>query len=111
MIRRSGAPATKAVTAVVLAAAVVLCWLHLLETDAPFAGDKRILTLFCFIAAALIFLRHRANIVRLVQGTENRVKESAAMLQLTKIIHVLALGLWFGSAAFFILIVAPVIFG
>ena len=93
-----------------LAAAVILCGLHLLETVAPFAGDKRMLTLFCFVAAGLIFLRHRANIVRLVQGTENRVKESAAMLQLTKIIHVLALGLWFGSAAFFILIVAPVIF-
>jgi len=93
-----------------VAAALVLCVLRLVTTRAPFARDNYVLTLFCFVAAGLVILRHRSNIVCLWRGTENRLRESTAMSQLTKIIHVLAIGLWFGSAAFFILVAAPAIF-
>jgi acyl phosphate:glycerol-3-phosphate acyltransferase len=93
-----------------IAAVLTLCAVHLLTSPAPFAGTERILTWFCFLAAVLVILRHRTNFVRLLRGSENQVKESTAMTQLGKIIHVLALGLWFGSAAFFTLIAAPAIF-
>ena len=93
-----------------VAAALMLCVLRLVTTRTPFARDNYVLTLFCFVAAGLVILRHGSNIVRLWRGTENRLKESTAMSQLSKIIHVLAVGLWFGSAAFFILVAAPAIF-
>jgi acyl-phosphate glycerol 3-phosphate acyltransferase len=84
-----------------LSAVLVLCALRLAMTPEPFASDALTLTLLCFVAAILVFARHRTNIVRLLHGNENRLKESPAMLQLTKTIHVLALGLWFGSVVFF----------
>ncbi|HEV3118872.1 MAG TPA: glycerol-3-phosphate 1-O-acyltransferase PlsY [Gemmataceae bacterium] len=93
-----------------IAAVLALCAMHLLTSAAPFAGAERILTLFCFLAALLVILRHRTNLVRLLRGSENQVKGSTAMTQLGKIIHVLALGLWFGGAAFFTLVAAPAIF-
>ena len=72
-------------------------------------AEERTLTLFCLVAAALVFARHRANIGRLLHGNENRLQESQLMSQIPKIIHVLAVGLWFGSSIFF-LMAALVIF-
>jgi glycerol-3-phosphate acyltransferase PlsY len=101
---------TRYVSLASLAAVSVLCAVRLALTSEPFAADQRILTLFCFVAAGLVFLRHRANINRLLHGTENRLQDSATMLTLSKTLHVLALGLWFGSTVFFSLIAAPLIF-
>lgn len=101
---------TRTVSLASLTAAVVLCVVHLGATPAPFAEDTWVLSAFCLLAAALVVARHRANIGRLLQGTENRLPESPTMHQLTKTVHVLALGLWFGSAVFFLLIATPTIF-
>jgi acyl-phosphate glycerol 3-phosphate acyltransferase len=92
-----------------LAAGVVLCIFYLVSTTDPFHGANWILTCFAFLAVGLVFVRHRTNIRRLLQGNENRLKETPAMLLFTKTIHVLALGLWFGTVIFF-LIVALVLF-
>jgi acyl phosphate:glycerol-3-phosphate acyltransferase len=88
-----------------LAAAAVLCAFRLLLTPQPWNAEHNILTLFCLIAAGLIFLRHRANIGRLLHGNENRLKETPTMLHFCKILHVLALGLWFGTVIFFSFVV------
>jgi acyl phosphate:glycerol-3-phosphate acyltransferase len=93
-----------------LVAAVVLCIVHLLLATAPFAGNELILTVFCFVAVGLVFLRHRSNIGRLVRGCENRLTERPAMQLVSKIIHVLAVGLWFGMAVFFSFPVALTLF-
>jgi acyl-phosphate glycerol 3-phosphate acyltransferase len=93
--------AVRYVSAASLAAAVTLCLVRLLTTPAPFAPESLALTLFCFAAAGLVIVRHRANIRRLLDGSENRLMESATMQSLTKTIHVLALGLWFGMVVFF----------
>src|SRR5438128_11093146 len=82
---------TRYVSLASLAAVSVLCAVRCALVAEPFAPDQRTLTLFCFIAAGLVFVRHRANIQRLLQGTENRVPESVAMLVLGKTVHVLAL--------------------
>src|SRR5579871_1059626 len=94
-----------------LTAAVVLCVFRLVFTPQPWSADQRILTLFCLIAAGLILLRHRANLGRLWHGNENRLKETPAMFHLSKILHVLALGLWFGTAVFFSFVVGLNLFG
>lgn len=92
-----------------LSAVLALCLFRVVLTPAPFATENRTLTVFCFVAAALVVLRHRANIGRLVHGTENRLGLPTMPLFI-KTIHVLALGLWFGSAVFFNLIAAPLLF-
>ncbi len=90
-----------------LSAAVILCGLQVLVGPylvwcyEPFAAGNSILTVFCLVAACLVFVRHRTNIFRLLHGTENRLPETPTMFLLTKTIHVLALGLWFGSVVFF----------
>src|SRR5262249_54968410 len=50
------------------------------------------------------------NIRRLLQGTEHRLRETPAMFLLSKTLHVLAVGLWFGTVVFF-LIVGLLLFG
>jgi hypothetical protein len=81
-----------------------------LLSPGPWESGNVIITLFCILAAVLVFLRHRANLARLLQGTENRLQDSRAMFLLGKTVHVLALGLWFGMVVFFTLVMAPAIF-
>jgi glycerol-3-phosphate acyltransferase PlsY len=91
-------------------AAVSLVLMRLGTQADPFAAENVILTLFCLLASLLVIARHRPNLLRLLRGTENRVKESPAMFLLTKIIHILALGLWFGTSIFFTFIVGLTLF-
>jgi acyl-phosphate glycerol 3-phosphate acyltransferase len=100
---------TRYVSLASLAAVSILCGLRLTLTAEPFAPAQRMLTGFCFAAAALVFVRHRGNIDRLLHGTENRLQDRATML-ISKTLHVLALGLWFGSSVFFSLVATPLIF-
>ncbi len=74
---------------------------RLIIVPEPFAPDQRILTAFCLLAFGLVLVRHWGNLVRIRRGQENQVSESPLMRSLGKIIHVLALGLWFGSGVFF----------
>jgi hypothetical protein len=93
--------ATRYVSLASLAAAVLLCALRLALPPHPWAPEQRVVTGFCLVAVALVFARHRGNIRRLFQGSENRLKEAPAMVQFGKVVHVLALGLWFGTVVFF----------
>jgi acyl-phosphate glycerol 3-phosphate acyltransferase len=92
---------TRYVSLASILAAVSLVLMRMGLVNHPFAVENAILTLFCLLATLLVIVRHRANLLRLIHGTENRVKENPAMFMLTKIIHVLALGLWFGASLFF----------
>jgi glycerol-3-phosphate acyltransferase PlsY len=94
-----------------LGGAVVLCVCRLSLTKQPWTGSNRVLTLFCLVALALVFLRHRANITRLLHGNENRLREISAMTDLAKIIHIWSLGLWFGTTMFFTFVVGLSLFG
>jgi acyl-phosphate glycerol 3-phosphate acyltransferase len=95
--------ATRYVSLASLAAAAALVLFHLALSPHPLDGSQRTLTLFCVVAAGLIVLRHRANLERLWHGNENRLPENPAMLLLSKTLHVLALGLWFGTGVFFLM--------
>jgi acyl-phosphate glycerol 3-phosphate acyltransferase len=64
---------TRYVSLASLSAVLALCALRLGLTAAPFDDENLILTLFCFVAAALVIVRHRTNIARLLRGTENRL--------------------------------------
>jgi acyl-phosphate glycerol 3-phosphate acyltransferase len=105
------ASATHYVSLASLVAALVLCLLRFALTPQSFDESHRVLSLFCLLAAFLVFLRHRSNVKRLLAGTENRLPESPTMTTLAKILHVLALGLWFGMTIFFTFVVAFSLFG
>jgi acyl-phosphate glycerol 3-phosphate acyltransferase len=100
---------TRYVSLASLTAGLVLCFSHIALTPEAFSPDNWVLTCFAFLAVGLVFARHHANIRRLLQGNENQLPESAFMKQIPKILHVLAIGLWFGSTVFFV-IVALVVF-
>lgn len=100
--------ATRYVSLASLMAALALCHFRLIFSVDAFDPEQLPVTAFCFVAAALVFLRHRSNIVRLLDGTESQVHWISPLLPRT--LHVLALGLWFGSALFLNFVVAPVIF-
>jgi acyl phosphate:glycerol-3-phosphate acyltransferase len=90
-------------------AAVVALWATYLLVAWPLQGvEPR--TLFCLLAAFLIVVRHRGNLVRLLHGREPQLEDRPALFQLRKSLHVLALGLWFGSALFFTFIVGLTLF-
>jgi acyl-phosphate glycerol 3-phosphate acyltransferase len=84
-------------------AAVVLCVLRLVFTPHPWGPDEAVVSGFCLAAAGLVIVRHHANVRRLFQGTENRFKDTPAMSQLVKTLHLFAVALWFGSVVFFTL--------
>ena len=93
--------ATRYVVVASLVAVLLLSGLRLTLIPAPFSWDHCVITTFCLFGTALVCLRHVGNIRRLALGTEHRLKDSPTMLLFSKTIHVLALGLWFGTACFF----------
>jgi acyl-phosphate glycerol 3-phosphate acyltransferase len=100
--------ATRIVSVASVGAAIGLFLIHLIVSAQPWAVNQRLLTGFCLAASALVLVRHRSNLIRLLHGSENRV-DVLNMLRFTKTLHVMALGLSFGSAFFFTL-AAGVIF-
>jgi acyl-phosphate glycerol 3-phosphate acyltransferase len=103
--------ATRFMSLASLTAAGVLCLARLVSVQDPFGPGQRIVTGFCLVTAALVWFRHRGNVRRLLGGNENRLEDSVTMDTLGKVLHVLALGLWFGGAVFFSLVVALTMFG
>jgi glycerol-3-phosphate acyltransferase PlsY len=102
--------ATRFVSVASILAAATVCGVQLVRSPAPLHGEQRILTLFSLAAFVLVAVRHADNLARLAAGRENQVTESRAMRSLAKVIHVLAMGLWFGSNVFFTFVAAVVIF-
>ena len=87
---------------------LILCVAHLWDPSADWINPR---TWFCVVASAVVIVKHHANIGRLLKGNENQLKDSILMIQLTKSLHVLALGMWFGMAIFFTFVVAFSLFG
>ena len=102
--------ASRYVSLASMIAAAVICLVRLTLTPQPWADAHWLVTLFCLILAGLIVVRHRANVGRLLRGNENRLKETPAMLHFSKVLHVLALGLWFGTVIFFSFVVGGNLF-
>lgn len=99
--------ATRLVSLGSVVAAGTICAARLLSVADPFGRESVVVTGFCLAGAALVVVKHRANLARLARGTESRLEEKPMFDTVAKVIHVLSLGLWFGAAVMFNLIVAP----
>ena len=95
--------ASRYVSLASLVAALVLCLGQLGLTENDVTNPR---TAFCLLAVALVVVKHRTNVRRLWDGTENRIGENTVMMSLQRSLHVLALGLWFGLAVGFSFVVA-----
>jgi acyl phosphate:glycerol-3-phosphate acyltransferase len=102
--------ASRMVSLASLVAVSALALARLLLEPVPFAPDQLSITLFVLLGAAVVILKHRSNIRRLIAGTESRIGDFAMRETIVRGLHVLALGLWFGGAGFFNFASAPKIF-
>lgn len=102
--------ASRIVSLASLAAVTILVIARLVITPAAFASENLPVTLYLLIGTGFVFLKHRANVRRLVAGTESRIGDFAMRDTVVRGLHVLALGLWFGGAAFFVFIATLPIF-
>ena len=59
----------------ILAAMALITTQLALNWSEAFVGEMAPVTWLCLIGAALVIWRHRSNIVRLLQGTENRIEK------------------------------------
>ena len=67
---------TRYVSLASLVAAALLFALRLLLYPEPWGQDEVVVTLFCLFGCLLVFVRHHANIRRLLAGTEHRLGSS-----------------------------------
>jgi acyl-phosphate glycerol 3-phosphate acyltransferase len=102
--------ASRIVSLASLAAVTILVLARLVGTPAAFAPDALPDTLYLLIGTGFVIVKHRANVARLLAGTESRIGDFPMRDTLVRGLHVLALGLWFGGAAFFVFIATPPIF-
>lgn len=93
-----------------LAAVTILVAARLLLTPTPFGPAALPITLYLLVGTGFVVAKHRANVRRLVAGTENRIGDFPMRQTLLRVLHVLALGMWFGGAAFFNFVAAVPIF-
>jgi acyl phosphate:glycerol-3-phosphate acyltransferase len=101
---------TRIVSLASLVAVTLLVIARLTSTPAPFSPDDQPITLFLFAGAVMVFVKHSANIGRLAAGTESRIGEFTMRETILRGLHIMALSLWFGGAAFFNFIAAVPIF-
>jgi acyl-phosphate glycerol 3-phosphate acyltransferase len=84
-----------------LVAVTVLLGSWLLTERQPFEGSAAWVTGFLVFAWMFLMIKHRGNIARLRQGTENRFRELSLTPALLRGSYVVSLGLWFGGSIFF----------
>ncbi len=98
--------ATRYVSLGSVVAAVALVVARLLNTPNAFAFPEWIVTAFCLVGASLVVVKHVGNIQRLLAGSENKITDGILRPIALRALHLLAVGLWFGSGAFFIFVAA-----
>ncbi len=99
--------ASRYVSLASLAAAVALVAARLALTPQPFGHDAAVVTGFFAAGALAVVAKHRANLRRLIAGTENRIGASPPQESALRSLHLLAVGLWFGGSLFFTFAAAP----
>ena len=90
---------TRTISLASISAAIILSMMQLIVSDMALSAWP--ITAFILAGTLLVIVKHRSNISRLLKGNEPPIGEFAMRPTLLKSIHLLALGLWFGGAAFF----------
>jgi len=102
--------ATRIVSLASLAAALVLVAAQLAFRPDPFSDEDWPITAFCIVGALVVIAKHRTNIARIWNGIENRIADGAGRRLLLRMLHLVAVGFWFGSGTFFVFVATVPIF-
>jgi len=102
--------ATRMVSFASIAALLALVAARLVFKLDPFGAANGLVTVFCMVGSVVVIVKHRTNIARLWIGTESRIGDSAWRYLLLRMLHVLAVGFWFGSGTFFVFVATVPIF-
>ena len=103
--------ATRTVSLASLAAVTILVAARLLGSPAPFSEQTLPVTLYLLVGAGFVVLKHHSNVRRIMAGTESQtLSDGPRRRAWVRAVHILALGTWFGGAAFFNFVAAPTIF-
>ena len=79
-----------------------------LSVREPFAEGNLPITLFCLIGTFIVVVKHRTNIGRLRGGTESPINNGPSKELMLRMIHLMAVGMWFGAAAFNMITALPI---
>ncbi len=102
--------ATRMVSLASLAAVGALVAARIAFRNDPIAEDDWLITAFCVIGALIVIAKHRANVGRIWRCTENRIADREGRRLLLRMLHLLAVGFWFGSSTFFVFVATVPIF-
>ena len=102
--------ATRMVSFASIAALLALVAARLVFKLDSFGAENWLVTVFCIVGSVVVIVKHRTNIARLWIGTESRIGDSAWRHLLLRMLHVLAVGFWFGSGTFFVFVATVPIF-
>lgn len=102
--------ATRLVSLASIAAVLALAAARVIFKLDPFADANWLVTAFCSVGSIIVMVKHRSNLMRLNHGTESRIDDGAKRRLLLRMLHLLAVGFWFGSGTFFVFVATVPIF-
>lgn len=102
--------ATRMVSLASLAAVFALAVARLVFKLDPWGDANWLVSAFCLIGAAVVVVKHRSNVSRLWNGTESRIDDGPRRRLALRMLHLLAVGFWFGSGTFFVFVATVPIF-
>ncbi len=102
--------ATRMVSVASVAAVLALTAARLLLKSDPFSEANGLATSFCIAGALIVIVKHRTNLARIRRGTESQIEDSPRRRLLLRMLHLLAVGFWFGSGTFFVFVATVPIF-
>jgi glycerol-3-phosphate acyltransferase PlsY len=102
--------ATRMVSLASLSAVGALVAARFAFRDDPFSDEDWLITAFCIVGALVVIAKHRTNVGRIWEGSENRISDGASRRLFLRMLHLLAVGFWFGSGTFFVFVATVPIF-
>ena len=102
--------ATRMVSVGSIAALLALVAARLCFKLDPFADKNWPVTAFCIAGSLVVVAKHRSNLKRLWRGTESRIGDGHRRQLAMRMLHLLAVGFWFGSGTFFVFVATVPIF-
>ena len=102
--------ATRMVSLASIAAVAALSAARLAFKLDPWSDANWLVTAFCLVGSLVVVIKHRSNLRRIWNGTESRIDDGPRRLLVLRMLHLLAVGFWFGSGTFFVFVATVPIF-
>ena len=102
--------ATRLVSLASIAAVAALSAARLAFKLDPWSDANWLVTAFCLVGSLVVVIKHRSNLRRIWNDTESRIDDGPRRRLVLRMLHLLAVGFWFGSGTFFVFVATVPIF-